>query len=529
MKISTYDIKNPPTLDDFVIGTDSPNSNKTKNFRIGDIVGLIGGATDYYFNREGTPYTNMTQVLAEISPGNRFPGQVVNIAGVDYYYLGTSYVIKPVYDYWVLRSGSTTVINNGYLYNWFAMTNASPLCTANAHVPTKAEWAVLFSYVGYGNINSLKEVGTVHWGIGNNGTDSYGFCALPSGILSAVGVGPRTTDVFTALGTDFMALYPDVFDTYTADGFDFSTTVEDNNSAKICAMPVRLIVDTPVEVVENIGEYYGNDGTKYKCVLIGSQWWTAENLIETKYRDGSAIPLVVSSPGANLSTGARYNYDNDETNSITATTNDLEVPVHQVVEFIADDNIALELVKEDGVVKLTVKQVAGTSEVDHVAVFNDIEGKTVKSTRNIIDARGQNTIDALADGDNVTDGLDVTAEGDNSFAIVGKASKVPITACSLDTAPSGYKLAYAMRGNSANMTGDGEAIAGYGIKHSAFIPVNGWTDPALSEREGAFWVAVIVTNTAGAEDVDMEYWGLRAGTMTKQLTITHLGAIVPNP
>jgi uncharacterized protein (TIGR02145 family) len=529
MKISTYDIKNPPTLDDFVIGTDSPNSNKTKNFRIGDIVGLIGGATDYYFNREGTPYTNMTQVLAEISPGNRFPGQVVNIAGVDYYYLGTSYVIKPVYDYWVLRSGSTTVINNGYLYNWFAMTNASPLCTANAHVPTKAEWAVLFSYVGYGNINSLKEVGTVHWGIGNNGTDSYGFCALPSGILSAVGVGPFTTDVFTALGTDFMALYPDVFDTYTADGFDFSTTVEDNNSAKICAMPVRLIVDTPVEVVENIGEYYGNDGTKYKCVLIGSQWWTAENLIETKYRDGSAIPLVVSSPGANLSTGARYNYDNDETNSITATTNDLEVPVHQVVEFIAEDNIDIDLVEESGIIKVTVKQVTGTSKVDHISVFDDTEAKTLKSTSATIDDQGQVVITATADENSYSVALAAIAEGDDSYALFGAAKKMPVQGANLDVTPNTIKTGMSIRGDSAHMEGDGKAVSGYGLAYDFFIPVQGWTNPVLSEKLGARIVAKLITNTEGAEDVDIEVWGMKAGTLTLQATITHLGAIVPNP
>ncbi len=58
----------------------------------------------------------------------------------------------------------------------------------------------------------------------------------------------------------------------------------------------------------------GNDGKVYKTVKIGNQWWMAENLRETKYRNGiSSIPVVASSSTwSTLETGARCVYNNNE-------------------------------------------------------------------------------------------------------------------------------------------------------------------------------------------------------------------------
>ncbi len=53
----------------------------------------------------------------------------------------------------------------------------------------------------------------------------------------------------------------------------------------------------------------GNDGTVYKTVKIGDQWWMAENLKETQYRNGDEIPKVdYNTSWKNISTGARYGY-----------------------------------------------------------------------------------------------------------------------------------------------------------------------------------------------------------------------------
>jgi len=57
------------------------------------------------------------------------------------------------------------------------------------------------------------------------------------------------------------------------------------------------------------------DGNTYITVKIGNQWWMAENLQVTHYRNGDAIPNITDdAEWGGLSTGAYCNYDNNESN-----------------------------------------------------------------------------------------------------------------------------------------------------------------------------------------------------------------------
>jgi len=73
----------------------------------------------------------------------------------------------------------------GALYNWYTV-NTSTLCPSGWHVPTKAEWETLISYLGgpFLACNPLKEAGSSHWLGTNYGTNSTGFTALPGGYRS---------------------------------------------------------------------------------------------------------------------------------------------------------------------------------------------------------------------------------------------------------------------------------------------------------------------------------------------------------
>ncbi len=67
---------------------------------------------------------------------------------------------------------------------------------------------------------------------------------------------------------------------------------------------------------DSTGTVTDYDGNVYQTVKIGNQWWMAENLKVTHYRNGNAIPNVTEA-WASLSTGAYCDYDNDVNNVAT--------------------------------------------------------------------------------------------------------------------------------------------------------------------------------------------------------------------
>jgi len=79
-----------------------------------------------------------------------------------------------------------------------------------------------------------------------------------------------------------------------------------------------IITDSPssdkIYAVEFI-ECKDMDNQSYPVVKIGNQWWMAENLKTTKYRDSTAIPNVTdNATWAYQTTGAYCWYNNDTGN-----------------------------------------------------------------------------------------------------------------------------------------------------------------------------------------------------------------------
>lgn len=89
----------------------------------------------------------------------------------------------------------------GALYNWFAVST-NKLCPTGWHVPTDNDWKILESTLGMTTVQieltstwrgtteggNLKESGTTTWAATNTAaTNSTGFTALPSGLISSSG------------------------------------------------------------------------------------------------------------------------------------------------------------------------------------------------------------------------------------------------------------------------------------------------------------------------------------------------------
>jgi len=111
---------------------------------------------------------------------------------------------------------------------------------------------------------------------------------------------------------DYIFKFDVIGDNFT-NKYDLSVNVTDNDNDDLCDAEEILINTYQVDSVTDI------DGNVYKTVKIGNQWWMAENLKVTHYRDGSEIPMVTDSSEwsqlRSLQKGAYCYYDNVDTNT----------------------------------------------------------------------------------------------------------------------------------------------------------------------------------------------------------------------
>lgn len=97
---------------------------------------------------------------------------------------------------------------------------------------------------------------------------------------------------------------------YNSDNFD-----SPGYQFKKYGFPVRIVKDVTELLDGEFGTYTGNDGTIYETICIGTIEITSRNITETMYRNGTVIPKVASNTEwANLTTGARSVYENNENN-----------------------------------------------------------------------------------------------------------------------------------------------------------------------------------------------------------------------
>jgi len=170
----------------------------------------------------------------------------------------------------------------GRLYNW---NTAMKVCPPGWHLPSGKEWQELVNFVGGEKIAGKKLKATSWWD--GNGTDEYGFSALPGGIgysggsFDYVGINgfwwsasEKDSDFAYGRGMRYNYEYADYCSYYKSFFFSVRCLQDYGEANRLPATEVP-----PVKVASSSNTFTDpRDGKTYKTVKIGEQVWMAENL-----------------------------------------------------------------------------------------------------------------------------------------------------------------------------------------------------------------------------------------------------------
>jgi uncharacterized protein (TIGR02145 family) len=222
-------------------------------------------------------------------------------------------------------------IKYGYLYNWYAATDARNIAASGWHLPIGIYYDINDTYTLANFLepgcnwstntvgNLIKESGTEFWEVDSGSTNSTGFNARGAGVRSEVTGAFTSKNVYMEFWTESQywnsgSTAPVCILSSMHSWFSVQksgTNVEDKKRG----ISIRLIKDSTTLSHGQSGTYTGNDGKVYRTICIGTQEWLADNLAETKYRNGDTIPTVTdNTTWAGLTTGAKCAYNNDESN-----------------------------------------------------------------------------------------------------------------------------------------------------------------------------------------------------------------------
>jgi len=225
-------------------------------------------------------------------------------------------------------------VNYGLLYNWYVTSDARKVSSSD-------NWRVSLGFASTTDNNDcmtlllycdadalritndaalyLKETGTTYWNNDSSPNNSYK--------LNVRGNGYRKEDgVFENITVKGQFWANSIFDTETSKSiaqflsannvfyspYRYSGTETANIKAGV---GIRLVNTSTTLSHGQTGTYTGNNGREYPTICIGTQEWLADNLAETKYRNGDTIPEVTDgATWAGLTTGALCAYNNDWNN-----------------------------------------------------------------------------------------------------------------------------------------------------------------------------------------------------------------------
>jgi hypothetical protein len=191
-----------------------------------------------------------------------------------------------------------TNVYYGLLYNSFVISDSHRLTSSEFWiVPTQLQTESLIASMGGNSIAGLhaKDSNTAFW-LSGSGTNIFGYNARGSGMRQRTGIYGNFREYYYVWSSTIpFPNYNRNFVIQTGNSFNAQFNLFRNG------MSIRLLYAGTGEPAE----YSGNDGKKYRTIKIGNQIWLADNLCETRFRDGSIIPWFGANQ-ANYFTNAEW-------------------------------------------------------------------------------------------------------------------------------------------------------------------------------------------------------------------------------
>lgn len=215
-----------------------------------------------------------------------------------------------------------TPIKYGALYNGHIVKDSRYITNDGWHIPDYTEYEILFQFCGGTKVTNgeyvyytiagkkLSATGDVFWSTDSiYGTNDFKFNLYGNGHrtwLPSFNYIKRGSFHWTS--TEYLSGLSSYFVNRSGSSEDIIFNTESNRSG----LGLRPIKNFTTLTNGQTGRYIGNDGKIYRTICIGTQEWLADNLAETKYRDGSDIPIITSnSIWPTLTTGAMCYYNNN--------------------------------------------------------------------------------------------------------------------------------------------------------------------------------------------------------------------------
>jgi uncharacterized protein (TIGR02145 family) len=222
---------------------------------------------------------------------------------------------------WHAASLSDFTIEYGVLYNGYTAIDARNIANIGWSVPTHAQLSTLGTYLGPSSVQ-IVESGTTHW-INSYGTNAYEFNLRGAGYRST-GFSSLKSLTYLLSSTTVAPLPPSPISSIRV--INISGTISfmpfiSNTLNLQYAGSIRLVKDSTSLTHGQKGTYTGNDGKVYRTICVGTQEWLADNLCETKFRNGDTIDgfdtTYTNTQWQNLTSSAMCHYNNVASNSYT--------------------------------------------------------------------------------------------------------------------------------------------------------------------------------------------------------------------